>query len=195
MLEWHILMLEVFSTILFSLEYFLYKKRIKSLEKVFVIRMQQLSVQSIKGSLKAKKTYQSNLKVNIFRLLFSIISTTLFGYITMLPPFSILSFFLFIVCLIYLMYAFINFAEYYVTKVQLFIVAVGNKYILFIKKGALVGLGVLILAFTFIGKLLNILDIHNALIEVFTYLLVLIAMMYISLVWDSYYYLEKYKKV
>ena len=190
--ESFILMLELYATFLFSLEYFLYKSEINSLEKVF-IKMFKKYRKKIEKDLKYQKDillkenkWKKALKI-VFSLFILFILYKMFkiGYIDLSNIMKGFSLAIIIIIYILIIIPMKNY-DYYLSLIILLLIKSTTKYLYSVKKGVIVGLGFSILLFSFIGKYLNIMDVTYPIVNVLSLSLVCFSMSLVILVIYSY---------
>lgn len=193
-----ILLFEFISTILFSLEYFLYKNQIDLIGKDFSKQLREFR-KSQKKDFK-----QANLKIknssrfrNILKALLSVIFIVISGIL--LPIFPQMTTFLVILIILLFVYTFLilpfNRFNYLILGFSFLYANICVKFLYSIKKGVLVGLGLLILLFVFLGKFINLIhlnkELENIIMLIITALMIFLVT-FICFVLKSY---IKYKKM
>lgn len=192
MKEGYILMLEFFSILLFSLEYFLYKKQINYLEKVFIKKLRKLRKDTEKSAKYSKNILQKESKIKkVFFILF------LFFILYILYQMYQMHFFLgskiyipIVLTIIIITYLILiapmkNY-DYYASAFSLLALKLSTKCLYTVKKGVIVGLGFFILMIAFLGKFFNIMNWQYPIIEQFSLLLVGLSMLFVGLIYSSY---------
>jgi len=200
MQDGYILMLEFFSMLLFSLEYFLYKKQINSLEKIFIKKLKELR-KSTQEDVKYKKdilSKESKIK-KIFKMSFSILILYLLYQMYQMHFFFGNKIYIpIILTLIITVYVFVitpmKHYDYFASKLSLLILKLSTKCLYTIKKGVLVGLGFFILLISFLGKFINLMNWEYPIIEQLSLLLVGLSMAFIGLIFNSYFEIRKHNK-